>query len=122
LAFSRHFHARARRRRTARRILAERWTGPPAFCLTNSAAAVAAALWGSASPTGDRNSPDRVSAVCLLSDFGLAGWFSLSLGAWVPSAAPPFDRDLILHLASRSADNSGLFAVGAEGAIWTMSR
>ena len=34
----------------------------------------------------------RVSAVCLLSDFGLAGWWSLSLGAWVPSAAPDHAR------------------------------
>jgi hypothetical protein len=29
-----------------------------------------------------RPSAQRVSAVCSLSDFGLAGWFSLSLGAW----------------------------------------
>jgi hypothetical protein len=32
-----------------------------------------------------RSLPCRiVSAVCSLSDFGLAGWFSLSLGAWRP--------------------------------------
>jgi hypothetical protein len=30
------------------------------------------------------NSKVRGSAVCSLSDFGLAGRFSLSLGAWVP--------------------------------------
>jgi hypothetical protein len=33
---------------------------------------------------GDDRSQSTVSAVCSLSDFGLAGWFSLSLGAWVP--------------------------------------
>jgi hypothetical protein len=60
------------------------------------AAALAAALelGGRLRQQADRNSTARVrvSAVCALQDFELAGWCSLSLGGAAPSAAPDYAR------------------------------
>jgi hypothetical protein len=44
-------------------------------------------VWFIAAARVALNSRQRVSAVCLLSDFGLARWFSLSLGGAAPRAA-----------------------------------
>ena len=43
-------------------------------------------------PPADRPAPAAWPALRLLADVAMAGWFSLSLGAWVPSAAPDHAR------------------------------
>jgi hypothetical protein len=52
----------------------------------------AAELGGWLRQQGARNNTARVSAVCALQDFELAGWCSLSLGGAAPSAAPDHAR------------------------------
>jgi len=79
----------------------------------------ASGLWGH--PEVQQTHPGRssllvmlwtapVSAVCSLSDFGLARWFSLSLGAWVPK-----------NLARRSKASAALLARPARAA-WAVQR
>src|SRR6202048_472725 len=71
------------------RLLAARWRGRRRrrrrFGLSDfrfEAAAATRSATGSASPRPDRTSWLRGAPACFLS--GISGWFSLSLGAWVP--------------------------------------
>ena len=64
------------------------------FCLANSVGGGGRAMGSAPPPAGGQHRGEGVSAVCSLSDFRPARSLSLSVGAWLPSAAPDFARAL----------------------------
>ena len=85
----------ARGCRAPRRIMPEPWTGRLPISVWRIRLAAAAELWGQRRRRRAGNTAVRgVSAVCSLSDFRLARSRSLSVGAWLPSAAPDHARAL----------------------------
>ena len=87
------------------------------FCLANSVGGGGRAM-GSASPPAGLQHAVRVNSPCAsLSDFRLARSLSLSVGAWLPSAAPDYARALDWAAADFIFGNS----VGG-GELWGQRR
>jgi hypothetical protein len=88
---------------------------PPPACSQLNAGDVAQVPWAQ----GRRpHGTPRFSPPCSLRHFGRTGWCSLSLGAWLPSAAPDHrPTRLVAVVAAFFLANDGARAIGAISTV-----